>query len=138
MRSKLLGIAVIATLSLSACTSSPSASDLAGVAQARVALCKFDAQKAGLNFNHASVIPNDQIPLGNTGEHPGDQWLFLKVPVESYTAQPDDTSAVSLAMTNDPKTGWDISAGTTFWPSQCDGTDKDVRQMLISDPLQPQ
>lgn len=136
MRRKLLGFAIIAAMSLTACTSSPPASDLAGVVQARVALCKFDAQTAGLNFNHASVIPNDQIPLGNTGEHPGAEWHYLKVPVESYAAQPDDTSAVGFDMTNDPKTGWMISSGPPFWPSQCNGTDDDVRKMLISDPLQ--
>ena len=129
----LVGVAILA---LAGCGSSPSGSDLAGLVQARAQLCKYDTTTVGMNFDHATIIPNDQIPLGNTGEHPGDQLHYLRVPFESYTAQPGDTSAAVFEMTLDPQTGWSMSAGSTYWPSQCSGTDAEVKAMLISDPLQ--
>lgn len=128
----LVGVAILA---LAGCGSSPSESDLAGLVQARAQLCKYDTTTLGMNFDHATIIPNDQIPLGNTGEHPDDQLHYLRVPYESLTAQPNDTSAAWFGMTLDPQTGWSI-LGDSTWPSQCNGTDAEVKAMLISDPLQ--
>lgn len=91
----------------------------------RLDRCGLARENLGLAFDRARVIPNDELTIGNTGEPPDSDEHFVRVPMESVTAAPNDTSNILFAVSYSEEGGYVITeAGRTDLLFGCMGSDE--------------
>jgi hypothetical protein len=92
--------------------------------QERFRLCGFDFSPP-LNFEHASMVPNDAMFVRGTDDHPDRSSHFVRIPLESPTAASADQSSIILELIGSSEgSGWiilDVSDIRGLVPQQCLG-----------------